>query len=239
MNPRFAIALLLLAAACSKTEPVPAPSTKPGAKAPTPMPSQPSAAAESAAIDAATRERLARQEAAVKMFERKNETGVLQPPPPRSAIAAAPAPAPAPAQPARPAAPEPAPAKAAAAETKPAAPTPAPPPRQEPAPPPKVAAAAPASEAKAPPKAAPPRETRLVSRVEPEFPAEAARAGVDQGSVRARLTLDGAGRVTRVDIVDATPRRIFDRSVTRALSQWRYTEGEDGRSVESEVIFRR
>jgi protein TonB len=79
----------------------------------------------------------------------------------------------------------------------------------------------------------------LLSRVEPDFPTEALRAGVERGTVKARLTLDGTGQVTRVDIVEANPRRIFDRAVTRALSQWRYSEGDEGRSVESEISFRR
>ena len=77
-----------------------------------------------------------------------------------------------------------------------------------------------------------------VSKVEPEFPREAQLASVDKGRVKARLTIDAAGEVTRVDIVEANPRRIFDRSVTRSLSQWRYEPGAAGRTVEVELDFK-
>ena len=51
--------------------------------------------------------------------------------------------------------------------------------------------------------------------------------------------LDGAGTVTRVEILSANPRRVFDRAVIAALSQWRFNEGAAGRTVESEVEFKR
>ena len=176
------------------------------------------------------KERLARQEAASKMFERN----VLQPAQPNSAE------------------PPPAPPKAApqeAPKTVATAPVEAP----KPAPPPAPAKAAPSASAPVPAKAAPrtdvaaakpsaaPESTtpRLVSRVEPDFPPEAVRNGVENGRVIARMTLDGAGHVTEVTILEAQPRRIFDRSVRVALSQWRFNEGAAGRTVESEIDFRR
>jgi protein TonB len=51
------------------------------------------------------------------------------------------------------------------------------------------------------------------------------------------MTLDGGGEVSRVEILDANPRRVFDRSVVRALSQWKFTPGSAGRSVEVEIGF--
>ena len=77
-----------------------------------------------------------------------------------------------------------------------------------------------------------------VSKVAPEFPREAQIASVEKGRVKARLTLDASGEVTRVDIVEANPRRVFDRAVVRSLSQWRYERGADGRSVEVELDFK-
>jgi protein TonB len=82
-------------------------------------------------------------------------------------------------------------------------------------------------------------EATLVSRVEPEFPREALQAGADRGLVRARVTLDGAGEVTRVDILEANPRRVFDRAVIKSLSQWRYSPGKYGRNVEIDIEFKR
>ncbi|MEP7070663.1 MAG: TonB family protein [Usitatibacter sp.] len=57
--------------------------------------------------------------------------------------------------------------------------------------------------------------------------------------VKARMTIDASGEVTRVDIVDANPRRIFDRAVVKTLSQWRFTPGSSGRSKEIEIDFKR
>jgi protein TonB len=75
-------------------------------------------------------------------------------------------------------------------------------------------------------------------RVDPEFPRAAIKAGTERGVVTARMTLDADGNVTRVDIVQSEPRRIFDTAVTQALSQWRYPEGRSGRVVEVEVGFK-
>ena len=82
-------------------------------------------------------------------------------------------------------------------------------------------------------------EAHVVQRVEPEFPHEAIRAGVDRGTVKARMTLDGSGEVTRVEILEATPRRLFDRAVVSTLSRWKFDPGADKRLVEIDVNFQR
>jgi len=82
-------------------------------------------------------------------------------------------------------------------------------------------------------------DIKVVSRTEPSFPHEAVAAGADHGKVRARMTIDGTGEVKRVEIVEANPRRLFDRSVTRALAQWRFNPGADGRSYEIDLDFQR
>ena len=79
---------------------------------------------------------------------------------------------------------------------------------------------------------------RPVHRVDPDFPSEALRAGAQKGRVTARMTLDAGGKVTNVEIVDALPRRLFERAVTRALADWRYAEGAPGRMVEIEIAFK-
>ena len=80
---------------------------------------------------------------------------------------------------------------------------------------------------------------QVVNRVEPEFPREASQAGADKGRVKARMTISGAGEVTRVEIVDAQPRRLFDRAVVKTLSQWKFNNGNDGRQYEIDVDFHR
>ena len=71
-----------------------------------------------------------------------------------------------------------------------------------------------------------------VSRVDPEFPREAVSAGADTGRVKARMTIDATGEVTRVEIIEANPRRLFDRAVVKTLSQWKFSAGAEGRTME-------
>ena len=82
-------------------------------------------------------------------------------------------------------------------------------------------------------------DAQVVSKVEPEFPREAVQAGVDKGIVKARMTIDGSGEVTRVEVLEANPRRVFDRAVVKTLSQWRFNTGASGRVVEIDVNFTR
>jgi protein TonB len=195
-------------------------------------------------IDTATQERLARQEAAARLIEKN----VLEPSPPK---------APAPPQAAAAVTAPPVAAPSAVPKPSPVTPTSAAPqgtaaPAKAPSPAPKPEEAKPTPSAPAPatprtdvasarpaPTSAPAPALRLVTRVDPEFPREALQAGVDQGTVKARMTLDASGGVTRVEILDSNPRRVFDRAVSRALSQWRYSEGAAGRTVEMEVAFKR
>ena len=80
-------------------------------------------------------------------------------------------------------------------------------------------------------------DMKPIARVEPEFPREALKAGTDKGRVKARMTVDGGGEVSRVEIIDANPRRVFDRAVVRALSQWKFSPGNAGRSLDVEIGF--
>lgn len=198
------VAAAAVLAACSKSEP-PAPSKSTVPAAPAPVTAAP-APAPVTVPDGETREklleRLARQEAAAKLFD-----------------APKPEPAPKPA----PVKAEPAPAKAAPAPAKSASP----PPKAEP----------PAAVAKAAPAPAP--VTQVVRRVEPAFPPEAAREGYDRGLVKARMTVAADGSVTKVEILESNPRRAFDRAVTRALADWKFNAGAAGRTVDTEIAFRR
>jgi protein TonB len=81
-------------------------------------------------------------------------------------------------------------------------------------------------------------QLRPVSKIDPEFPREAQLASVEKGRVKARLTIDASGEVTRVDIVESNPRRVFDRAVVRSLSQWRYERGAEGRTIEVDLDFK-
>ena len=78
----------------------------------------------------------------------------------------------------------------------------------------------------------------VIAREQPEFPREAMRAGIDTGNVRARLSINAAGDVTDVTILQAQPPRVFDRSVKQALVRWKFNAGTDGRSYETDVGFK-
>ena len=71
----------------------------------------------------------------------------------------------------------------------------------------------------------------------PDFPAEATRKGIASGVVKAKVNIEADGKVSSVEILEAEPKRIFDRAVTAALMEWRYEPGEKG-SHEVRLVFR-
>jgi protein TonB len=63
----------------------------------------------------------------------------------------------------------------------------------------------------------------LVDRVEPKFPPQAIRAGIDSGSVTVKFTVETDGSVSNVVVTDAKPRRgVFDDAALRAVTKWRF-----------------
>ena len=78
----------------------------------------------------------------------------------------------------------------------------------------------------------------VISHEPPEFPRDAARAGIESGRVRARLLINAAGAVSEVGIVEARPVRVFNRAVTEALLRWKFNPGSDGRTFETEINFK-
>jgi protein TonB len=243
------LALAVTVAACSRSEPE---VSKPRASAPVEAPQRVEAAVPAAETTEGLRERLARQEAASKLFDKAEPVKASEPvKTPEPVKKAEPVKIAEPVKKAE-AVNKPEPVKKAEPVKAPE-PAKADPPKSE-AVKPQVAKAAephkgeaeklaaPRVEPKAPPRPATtpaPAVARLVSRVDPEFPREAVQAGTESGSVKARLTLDAAGNVAGVEVIEAFPRRVFDRAVVRALSQWRYSEGAAGRLVDVEIAFKR
>ncbi|APV49886.1 hypothetical protein BWI17_09440 [Betaproteobacteria bacterium GR16-43] len=78
-----------------------------------------------------------------------------------------------------------------------------------------------------------------ISRPPPNFPPAAAAKNIDSGSVKARLSIDAAGHVTGVQILEARPRRYFDEEATRSLRAWRFNPGAENRSYDVEIAFQR
>jgi hypothetical protein len=88
--------------------------------------------------------------------------------------------------------------------------------------------------------AVPPARAALVpiAQPRPAFAAEAARDGITQGRVLARLAIDADGRVNNVRILESSPRRAFDREVRHAALRWRYQPPGEPREIDVEFVFR-
>jgi periplasmic protein TonB len=65
---------------------------------------------------------------------------------------------------------------------------------------------------------------KVLKKVPMEFPGEAVRRGVDKGVLKTRVTVDGEGAVTAVDVVDVQPSKakILNESVIAAVGKWRF-----------------
>lgn len=93
------------------------------------------------------------------------------------------------------------------------------------APPPPVVEAPPAPPA--PPKPAVRRGIARIAGDDPTYPREAIRAGIAKGRVVVRLQVDENGHVIDVKFVTSEPPRVFERSVSAAVKDWKFhAEGE-------------
>ncbi|WP_333607877.1 energy transducer TonB [Arsukibacterium sp.] len=61
-----------------------------------------------------------------------------------------------------------------------------------------------------------------IVRIEPRYPVQAARDGLT-GYVTLRFTIMEDGSVGEVEVIEAEPRRVFDREAIRALNRWKYS----------------
>ena len=71
-------------------------------------------------------------------------------------------------------------------------------------------------------------ELKPTQRVEPVYPPEAARAGTT-GFVEVEFTVDAAGKVASVSMLNAKPSRTFETAAVKAVKQWQFPTGADGR----------
>ncbi|KKO47067.1 hypothetical protein WG68_03120 [Arsukibacterium ikkense] len=70
-----------------------------------------------------------------------------------------------------------------------------------------------------------------VVRVEPRFPLDALRDGIS-GWVKLSFSIDEAGAVTDVKVLQAEPRGVFEREAARALRRWKYQpQVIDGKAI--------
>lgn len=71
------------------------------------------------------------------------------------------------------------------------------------------------------------KDFQLLKKVNASYPPQAIRART-QGWVELSFTITASGSVEDVEVVNANPRRIFDREAIRALSQWKFSPRIEG-----------
>lgn len=75
----------------------------------------------------------------------------------------------------------------------------------------------------------------VLTRIPPVYPLRAKQRGIE-GWVRVKFIVDETGAVGRVAIVEAQPAGVFEQSVERCVSGWRFKPGTvDGMPVKAEV----
>ncbi|MBA1261479.1 energy transducer TonB [Stutzerimonas sp. NM35] len=102
----------------------------------------------------------------------------------------------------------------------------------------------------APPAAAPPanagaatsqpggpeNEVMPLNDVRPEYPYRARQQGIE-GHIKLAFTINPAGRVENIRVLEASPRNIFDREARRAAARWRFApRTENGVAVSREAV---
>lgn len=74
-----------------------------------------------------------------------------------------------------------------------------------------------------------------LQRVEPVYPYRAQQAGIE-GFVTLRFSVNAQGRVQDVEVVEAKPKRQFERAAIQAINKWRYQPRPGATDSLSQVI---
>jgi protein TonB len=70
-----------------------------------------------------------------------------------------------------------------------------------------------------------------IVRIEPKYPMQAQRNGTE-GWVRLSFSINEMGGVEDIEVMDAQPKRVFDRAAKRALKRWKYKpKSVDGKTI--------
>lgn len=86
--------------------------------------------------------------------------------------------------------------------------------------------------------AAPQQNNEVIAllKVEPDYPRKAARQGIE-GWVKLKFTVNEDGSVIDVKVVDAEPRRVFNKSAKRAIKRWKFKPRfVNGKAIKQQAI---
>jgi protein TonB len=81
-------------------------------------------------------------------------------------------------------------------------------------------------------------DVKVLKKVPPEYPSEAVKKNINSGSVRAKMSIAGDGKVSNVEVVEAEPKRVFDRAAIDALSQWKFEGTGAAQTHEVKLVFK-
>lgn len=81
-------------------------------------------------------------------------------------------------------------------------------------------------------------DAKVLKKVAPEYPNEAVKKNITAGSVRAKMNIAGDGKVSGVEVVEAEPKRVFDRVAIDALSQWKFEATGAVQTHEVKLVFK-
>ncbi len=94
----------------------------------------------------------------------------------------------------------------------------------------------PASAVSAPPPTAIRAVVTPISTPQPPYPREALASGVT-GEVVAEISINGAGDVTGVRIISASPRNVFDKTVVSTVRRWKYRGNGENTTIRRTFAF--
>lgn len=82
----------------------------------------------------------------------------------------------------------------------------------------------------------PEHDVMPLNDVRPEYPYRARQQGIE-GHIKLAFTINPAGRVENIRVLEASPRNIFDREARRAAARWRFApRTENGVAVSREAV---
>lgn len=80
---------------------------------------------------------------------------------------------------------------------------------------------------------------KIIKKVPPEFPDEAIRKNIHNGTVKARIFIDAQGNVKNVDIISTNPPagRVFTPATIEAVTKWKFEATGKQETAEISLMF--